>query len=153
MAEGPKLGSLMTTKRPPSQLTLDLPIPRRGEASRQFVREVEVTTAMTEPESLASAKHLIYGFQPGRSAQQAVAQAQAYVTEGHQFVVDIYLAKFFDRVNHANSWHEWQRGSRNLVLDELDCELARRATASCAMRMTATSMSAAKRPANGSWQA
>ena len=41
-----------------------------------------------------------YGFRPGRSAQQAVAQAQAYVTEGYRFVVDIDLAKFFDRVNH-----------------------------------------------------
>jgi len=29
-----------------------------------------------------------------------VAQAQAYVTEGYRFVVDIDLAKFFDRVNH-----------------------------------------------------
>jgi RNA-directed DNA polymerase len=38
-----------------------------------------------------------YGFRPGRSAQQAVAQAQAYVTEGYRFVVDIDLAKFFDR--------------------------------------------------------
>src|SRR6202049_4871315 len=41
-----------------------------------------------------------YGFSPGPSAQQAVPQAQAYVTEGYQFVVDIDLAKFFDRVNH-----------------------------------------------------
>jgi RNA-directed DNA polymerase len=41
-----------------------------------------------------------YGFRPGRSAHQAVAQAQAYVIEGHRFVVDIDLAKFFDRVNH-----------------------------------------------------
>jgi len=41
-----------------------------------------------------------YGFRPGRSAQQAVAQAQAYVADGYQFVVDIDLAKFFDRVNH-----------------------------------------------------
>src|SRR6195952_3852287 len=41
-----------------------------------------------------------YGFRPGRSAHQAVAQAQAYVTDGYQFVVDIDLAKFFDRVNH-----------------------------------------------------
>src|SRR6201997_5697166 len=41
-----------------------------------------------------------YGFRPGRSAHQAVAQAQAYVTEGYRFVVDIDLAKFFDRVNH-----------------------------------------------------
>jgi retron-type reverse transcriptase len=29
-----------------------------------------------------------------------VAQAQAYVIEGYQFVVDFDLAKFFDRVNH-----------------------------------------------------
>lgn len=41
-----------------------------------------------------------YGFRPGRSAQQAVAQAQAYVADGYQFVVDIDLAKFFARVNH-----------------------------------------------------
>jgi RNA-directed DNA polymerase len=37
-----------------------------------------------------------YGFRPGRSAHQAVAQAQAYVIEGHHFVVDLDLAKFFD---------------------------------------------------------
>jgi len=41
-----------------------------------------------------------YGFRPGRSAHQAVAQAQACVIEGYRFVVDIDLAKFFDRVNH-----------------------------------------------------
>ena len=36
----------------------------------------------------------------GQPAHQAVAQAQAYVIAGYQFVVDIDLAKFFDRVNH-----------------------------------------------------
>src|SRR5947207_4479878 len=41
-----------------------------------------------------------YGFRPGRSAHQAVAQAQACIIEGYRFVVDIDLAKFFDRVNH-----------------------------------------------------
>ena len=41
-----------------------------------------------------------YGFRPGRSAQQTVAQAQAYIAEGFQWVVDIDLEKFFDRVNH-----------------------------------------------------
>lgn len=41
-----------------------------------------------------------FGFRPGRSAHQAVAQAQAHVIEGYQVVVDIDLAKFFDRVNH-----------------------------------------------------
>jgi RNA-directed DNA polymerase len=41
-----------------------------------------------------------YGFRPGRSAHQAVAQAQAYIAEGRHWVVDIDLEKFFDRVNH-----------------------------------------------------
>ena len=41
-----------------------------------------------------------YGFRPGRSAQQAVAQAQRYIAEGRRWVVDIDLEKFFDRVNH-----------------------------------------------------
>jgi RNA-directed DNA polymerase len=41
-----------------------------------------------------------YGFRPGRSAHQAVVQAQSYVIDGYRFVVDIDLAKFFDRVNH-----------------------------------------------------
>jgi RNA-directed DNA polymerase len=41
-----------------------------------------------------------YGFRPGRSAHQAVAQAQRYVAEGYSIVVDLDLEKFFDRVNH-----------------------------------------------------
>lgn len=44
--------------------------------------------------------HFSYGFRPGRSAHQAVRQAQAYIAEGHAWVVDIDLEKFFDRVNH-----------------------------------------------------
>jgi RNA-directed DNA polymerase len=41
-----------------------------------------------------------YGFRPGRSAHQAVAQAQQYVAAGHGWCVDFDLEKFFDRVNH-----------------------------------------------------
>src|SRR6266540_290714 len=41
-----------------------------------------------------------YGFRPGRSTQQAVAQAQRYIAEGHGWCVDFDLEKFFDRVNH-----------------------------------------------------
>jgi RNA-directed DNA polymerase len=41
-----------------------------------------------------------YGFRPGRSAHQAVAQAQKYVAEGYVWCVDLDLEKFFDRVNH-----------------------------------------------------
>jgi RNA-directed DNA polymerase len=41
-----------------------------------------------------------YGFRPGRSAKQAVAQAQQYIAEGYSWCVDFDLEKFFDRVNH-----------------------------------------------------
>jgi len=41
-----------------------------------------------------------YGFRPGRSAHQAVRKAQEYIQEGYEWVVDIDLEKFFDRVNH-----------------------------------------------------
>jgi RNA-directed DNA polymerase len=41
-----------------------------------------------------------YGFRPGRSAHQAVAQAQRYVRDGYAVVVDLDLENFFDGVNH-----------------------------------------------------
>src|SRR5438128_1031940 len=41
-----------------------------------------------------------YGFRPGRSAHQAVAQAQEYIAAGYGWVIDLDLEKFFDRVNH-----------------------------------------------------
>jgi group II intron reverse transcriptase/maturase len=41
-----------------------------------------------------------YGFRPGRSAHDAVKQAQEYVQSGYEWAVDIDLEKFFDRVNH-----------------------------------------------------
>ena len=41
-----------------------------------------------------------YGFRPNRSAHQAINQAQSYIREGYDWVVDIDLSKFFDRVNH-----------------------------------------------------
>ena len=40
------------------------------------------------------------GFRPGRSAHQAVCQAQRDVQNGRRWVVDVDLEKFFDRVNH-----------------------------------------------------
>jgi len=41
-----------------------------------------------------------HGFRPGRSAKQAVHEAQQYIAEGNRWVVDLDLEKFFDRVNH-----------------------------------------------------
>ena len=41
-----------------------------------------------------------YGFRPKRSAHDAIRAAQAYIREGYDWVVDVDLDKFFDRVNH-----------------------------------------------------
>ena len=41
-----------------------------------------------------------HGFRPGRSAKQAVHEAQQNIAEGYRWVVDLDLEKFFDRVNH-----------------------------------------------------
>ena len=53
-----------------------------------------------QPEWDATFSEYSFGFRPERSAHQAVAAAQAYVVSGYEHVVDIDLAKFFDRVNH-----------------------------------------------------
>jgi RNA-directed DNA polymerase len=42
-----------------------------------------------------------YGFRPGRSAHQAVAKAQQYIAEGHGWVVDLDLEKFFGAPGEA----------------------------------------------------
>jgi RNA-directed DNA polymerase len=41
-----------------------------------------------------------FGFRPGRSAHGAVSRASEHIAAGHRWVVDLDLAKFFDRVNH-----------------------------------------------------
>ena len=41
-----------------------------------------------------------HGFRPRRSTHDAVKAARAYVSQGHRWVVDIDLEKFFDKVNH-----------------------------------------------------
>lgn len=42
-----------------------------------------------------------YGFRPNKTAHQAVQQAQEYIHEGYQHIVDIDLKNFFDEVNHS----------------------------------------------------
>ncbi|MCK9996897.1 MAG: group II intron reverse transcriptase/maturase, partial [Candidatus Krumholzibacteria bacterium] len=41
-----------------------------------------------------------HGFRPGRSAHDAIREAQRYIQGGKQWVVDVDVEKFFDRVNH-----------------------------------------------------
>lgn len=41
-----------------------------------------------------------HGFRPGRSCHTAVAEAGRHLTDGYEWVVDVDLEKFFDRVCH-----------------------------------------------------
>jgi group II intron reverse transcriptase/maturase len=41
-----------------------------------------------------------HGFRPGRSCHTAIAEAKRHLEEGNEWVVDLDLEKFFDRVNH-----------------------------------------------------
>jgi RNA-directed DNA polymerase len=41
-----------------------------------------------------------HGFRPGRSCQTAIKAAYAHIDAGYEWVVDLDLEKFFDRVNH-----------------------------------------------------
>lgn len=56
----------------------------------------QVLTPIFDPEFSGSS----FGFRPGRSAHQAVRVARRAVEDGHRWVVDIDLDRFFDRVNH-----------------------------------------------------
>jgi RNA-directed DNA polymerase len=46
-----------------------------------------------------------YGFRPGRNQKQAVEKARDIVSAGNEYVVDIDLSKFFDRINHDRLIH------------------------------------------------
>jgi RNA-directed DNA polymerase len=51
-----------------------------------------------------------HGFRPGRSAHQAIRQASKYVREGKEWVVDIDLEKFFDKINHDRLMQRLSKG-------------------------------------------
>jgi RNA-directed DNA polymerase len=51
-----------------------------------------------------------YGFRPNRHAQQAVLQASRYIKEGKEWVVDIDLENFFDRINHDRLMQRLSKG-------------------------------------------
>jgi RNA-directed DNA polymerase len=82
-------------------------IPKPGGGMRQLgiptVRDRLVQQAILqvlEPLIDPTFSESSYGFRPKRSAHQALHQASEYVRQGRNMVVDIDLAKFFDRVNH-----------------------------------------------------
>ncbi len=57
---------------------------------------LQVLTPIFDP-TFSKSSH---GYRPGRSALCAVRCAREYVGEGYDWVVDLDLEKFFDRVNH-----------------------------------------------------
>ncbi len=58
-----------------------------------------------------------FGFRPGRSAHDAVRCAKAFIEAGNDWVVDIDLEKFFDKVNHDKLMVRiWKRIKDKLVL-------------------------------------
>lgn len=57
---------------------------------------VQVLTPIFEPQF----SQYSYGFRPNKSAHQAIQQAKQYIEDGYNFVVDIDLEKFFDKVQH-----------------------------------------------------
>jgi len=64
----------------------------------RFVEQllVQVMTPIFDPEFSPSS----YGYRPGKSAHDAVKQAQKYAQEGRTWVVDIDFEKFFDHIHH-----------------------------------------------------
>jgi RNA-directed DNA polymerase len=46
-----------------------------------------------------------YGFRPGKNVHQAVKTAQGYLNEGYNWIIELDLEKFFDKVNHQKLMH------------------------------------------------
>lgn len=51
-----------------------------------------------------------YGFRPGHDASQAVLQASRYIADGKEWVVDIDLENFFDKINHDRLMQRLSKG-------------------------------------------
>ena len=78
----------------------------------------EATRQVLEPVFEPTFHDGSHGFRSGRSCHTAIAAAREYVNEGYEWVVDIDLEKFFDKVNHQRLMARLARrvGDRRLLV-------------------------------------
>jgi RNA-directed DNA polymerase len=61
-----------------------------------------------------------YRFRPGRSAHQAVEQAQRYIAEGHSWCVDLDLEKFLETSSYCPHVHEMLSNRFRVIVYHFD---------------------------------
>ncbi len=81
-------------------------IPKAGGGTRDWASQPRLTDCCSrllqvlDPLFDPSFSTSSFGFRRGCSCHQAVRRAQLHIKDGHRWVVDLDLEKFFDRVNH-----------------------------------------------------
>lgn len=64
----------------------------------RFIQQA-IAQVLTETYDPTFSNHS-YGFRPNRRGHDAVREAKGYIKQGHRWVIDMDLEKFFDKVNH-----------------------------------------------------